>query len=125
MFETQSTRKPLLHGMKRLFSSHQELVAEELAQEAALCGATPVSALQPRDLGTAQGAISLLTLNPRSGSAWLEADLHDGTGTLVLIWMGRRVVPGINPGSRLRVHGRVTTHRGRLAIFNPAYELLN
>ncbi len=75
-------------------------------------------------MGTVQGTVSMLTLNPRSGSAWLEAELHDGTGTLKLIWMGRRVIPGIIPGVKMRVEGRITLHEGNPAIFNPAYELV-
>lgn len=83
-----------------------------------------IGALALRQLACVQGAVQILTLNPRSGTAWLEAELGDGSGTLQLIWMGRREIPGIRPGVQLRVHGRVTMHAGRPAIFNPAYELL-
>lgn len=116
--------KPIRRLLRRLLSSHEELVAEELTEEAIGAGATPIAELEPRSLGVAQGSVQMLTLNPRAGSAWLEADLHDGTGTLRLIWMGRRVIPGIVPGAKLRVNGRVTLHEGRPAIFNPAYDLL-
>lgn len=83
-----------------------------------------IAGLPLRQLASAQGTVQVLTLNPRSGTAWLEAELGDGTGTLQLIWMGRREITGIRPGVALRVHGRVTLHAGRPAIFNPAYELL-
>jgi hypothetical protein len=114
---------PIQH-LRRLLSSHQQLVDAELVQEAVGSGATVISELTVRGVGTVQGTLAIVTINPRTGSAWLEADLHDGTGTLTLIWMGRRVIPGIVAGAKLRVHGRITVDDGRLAIFNPAYELL-
>ena len=122
MFRTLALRRPSL--LRRMLSSHQELVAGEREQEAVGAGATPIRDLQPHTMGTVQGTVSMLTLNPRSGSAWLEAELHDGTGSLKLIWMGRRVIPGIIPGVKMRVEGRITLHEGNPAIFNPAYELV-
>lgn len=113
-----------LHGWRRLTSSHQELVADELAREALGSGAMPINGLVGRQPAVVQGTIAALTLNPRSGSAWLEADLHDGTGTITLIWMGHRMIPGIRPGAKLRARGTVADHEGRSAIFNPAYGLL-
>ena len=122
MFRTLALRRP--SWLRRMLSSHQELVAGEREQEAVGAGATPIRDLQPHTMGTVQGTVSMLTLNPRSGSAWLEAELHDGTGPLKLIWMGRRVIPGIIPGVKMRVEGRITLHEGNPAIFNPAYELV-
>lgn len=122
MLRTLALRRP--SWLRRMLSSHQELVAGEREQEAVGAGATPIRDLQPHTMGTVQGTVSMLTLNPRSGSAWLEAELHDGTGTLKLIWMGRRVIPGIIPGVKMRVEGRITLHEGNPAIFNPAYELV-
>ncbi len=122
MFRTLALRRP--SWLRRMLSSHQELVAGEREQEAVGAGATPIRDLQPHTMGTVQGTVSMLTLNPRSGSAWLEAELHDGTGSLKLIWMGRRVIPGIIPGVKMRVEGRITLHEGNPAIFNPAYELV-
>ncbi|NLH69767.1 MAG: OB-fold nucleic acid binding domain-containing protein [Brooklawnia sp.] len=110
--------------LRRLLSSHQQLVADEREQEAVVAGATPIRDLQPHTVGTVQGTVSMLTLNPRGGGAWLETELHDGTGTLKLIWMGRRVIPGIIPGVKMRVEGRITLHEGSPTIFNPAYELV-
>ena len=122
MFRTLALRRP--SWLRRMLSSHQELVAGEREQEAVGAGATPIRDLQPHTMGTVQGTVSMLTLNPRSGSAWLEAELHDGTGSLKLIWMGRRVIPGIIPGVKMRGEGRITLHEGNPAIFNPAYELV-
>lgn len=95
-----------------------------MARESASAGATPIGTLAARETVVVQGTISMLTLNPRSESAWLEAELRDGTGTITLVWMGHRAIPGIAPGAKLRAKGCVASHDGRPAIFNPAYELI-
>ena len=53
-----------------------------------------------------------------------ECTLVDATGALTIVFLGRRSVAGITPGRYLRVEGTVGSHRGRLAILNPSYELL-
>ena len=53
----------------------------------------------------------------------MEAELWDGTGNVTLVWLGRREIPGIQPGRRIVVHGRLTSQHGQPTIFNPAYEL--
>ncbi len=97
---------------------------DELAREAAVAGATPISELTMRQDAMVQGTLSMLTLNPRRESAWLEAELRDGTGAITLVWMGHRAIPGIRPGAKLLVRGCVADHDGQAAIFNPAYELI-
>jgi hypothetical protein len=53
----------------------------------------------------------------------MEADLWDGTGSVTLVWLGRRDIPGIAPGRRIVVRGRLSTIKGEPTIFNPQYEL--
>jgi hypothetical protein len=48
----------------------------------------------------------------------------DKTGRLVLVFLGRRHVAGVEPGARLIAEGTVGEHGGRLAILNPDYELI-
>jgi RecJ-like exonuclease len=43
---------------------------------------------------------------------------------LTVVWLGRRQIPGIEPGRKLRVTGRVTRRDGKPVVFNPSYELL-
>lgn len=108
--------------LRRLFSSRR--ASGQLTKDATSWAVIPIGQLRPHELGTAQGTVAMLTMNPRSGRAWLEAELHDPTGNLKLIWMGRRVIPGILPGVKLRVHGRISMHEGGPAVFNPAYEIV-
>jgi hypothetical protein len=48
----------------------------------------------------------------------------DGSGALLLVFQGRRKIPGIQQGARLVAHGTVGAWEGRLAILNPEYELI-
>jgi hypothetical protein len=55
---------------------------------------------------------------------WLEAELDDTTGTIVLRWLGRERITGIAVGASLGVEGTVLTDHGRNVVLNPHYSLL-
>jgi hypothetical protein len=69
------------------------------------------------------GTLRAVTLRPRGSTPSMEAELWDGTGRVLLVWLGRRDIPGIQPGRKIVVHGRLTSVKGERAIYNPAYEL--
>ncbi|WGX94554.1 OB-fold nucleic acid binding domain-containing protein [Nocardioides sp. L-11A] len=71
-----------------------------------------------------RGTLRTVTLRPRGGVPALEAELYDGTGTITVIWLGRRRIAGIGPGRALEVQGRVGTQDGHRMLYNPRYELL-
>lgn len=71
-----------------------------------------------------RGTLRTVTLRPRGGVPALEAELYDGTGTLTLVWLGRRRIAGIGPGRAIEVTGRIGRHDGDRIIYNPRYELL-
>jgi hypothetical protein len=71
-----------------------------------------------------RGTLKTVTLRPRGGVPALEAELFDGSGSLVLVWLGRREIAAINPGRSLEVQGRVGSHGGDRIIYNPRYQLL-
>ncbi len=54
---------------------------------------------------------------------WVRTDavLGDGTGTLVLCFMGRAAVPGIAAGCRLVAEGTPAFERGVVLMRNPLY----
>ncbi|RCK71350.1 DNA-binding protein [Desertihabitans brevis] len=122
--ERTERRGALTRAWSRLVSSDEELESADLQQEVRQCGATPLTACTDRDRVTASGAISAVTLQPRGNTRWLQADLKDGSGLLTLIWMGRRSIPGIEPGAHVKVQGRITTLDQQRVMFNPRYELL-
>jgi hypothetical protein len=53
----------------------------------------------------------------------LEAELFDGSGSVTLVWLGRRRIPGIEPGRTLTARGRFADVEGKRVIYNPRYEL--
>ncbi len=70
------------------------------------------------------GVLKSVSLRPRAGVPAVEADLYDGSGHLTLVFLGRRVIAGIEPGRRLIADGRVTCHDDVSMMYNPRYELL-
>ena len=65
-----------------------------------------------------------MRVQPRAGTSNLECVLADDTGKLLLVFQGRRRIPGIQPGARLVVEGMVGDWARRQAILNPDYELI-
>jgi hypothetical protein len=108
----------------RLSSPDQVLEAEELRASSDQLGGTPVEYLPDREPACVCGTLRSVTLRPKAGVPALVADLYDGSGTLTLVWLGRRQIAGIEAGRRIRVRGRVTRREGRPVVFNPEYELL-
>jgi hypothetical protein len=47
--------------------------------------------------------------------------LVDGSGELDILFLGRRSVPGLLPGTRVTAEGRVGTYDCKLALWNPRY----
>jgi hypothetical protein len=113
--------------LQRLTTSDAELDRERLRQFCAdVPGVTPIGDAEPRKEITVAGEISSLRIVPRAGTPSLEVTVKDGSGSLVIVWTGRRNIPGVAPGKRLVLSGRGTTQGagGRLVILNPRYELL-
>jgi len=109
---------------RRLISSDDELESQRKLEAALEAGATPVSEVVDRAEVTVFGELTSITLSPSHDAHWLRGDLSDGSGTLGLMWMGRRTVPGIRAGVKLAVTGRVTKDsEGKPVMYNPAYEL--
>jgi hypothetical protein len=42
---------------------------------------------------------------------------------VTLVWLGRRNIPGIQPGATVTARGRVAVRDNRKVIYNPHYEL--
>jgi len=69
------------------------------------------------------GRVRSVKFTPTANVPMLEAELYDGTDVVFLVWLGRRRIAGIEPGRKLLARGRIGTHNGRPAIYNPWYEL--
>ncbi|MDQ4090468.1 MAG: OB-fold nucleic acid binding domain-containing protein [Actinomycetota bacterium] len=113
--------------LQRLTTSDADLDRERLRQFCSdVPGVTTIGDAKPRQEVTVAGEITSLRMVPRAGTPSLEATVNDGTGSLVVVWTGRRNIPGVAPGKRLVVTGRGSPQgaAARLTLFNPRYELL-
>ena len=110
-------------AVRNLTAETEDLDAEHLQEQSAKSGATSVSKCQDRVPVTVFGTVRAMTIRPRAGVPALEAELYDGSGTVTLVWLGRRTLAGVGPGRQVRATGRITTSEGRRLIYNPRYEL--
>ena len=86
---------------------------------------TRVSDLTDRSVATIVGTIRSLIVRPSVGVKSLEAEIEDGTGSVVVIWLGRRSITGVAPGSDIEVRGLMSRDSRGWRTFNPTYRLLS
>ncbi len=108
---------------RRLVSSNDELVSEQLAHDSESAGCQQIQRARVREHVHLRGTIQAITLSPEEQHRRLDVELDDGTGSVTLVWMGRRLIPGIDVGRTVDVWGTLTISDGRRVIFNPSYEL--
>jgi hypothetical protein len=120
--ETRSTGW-LTRTLQRLTADDHTIDAQELRAEAANAGCEPVSACRKGEVVTVTGRLKCVVYTPRETVPTLEAELFDGSGSVTLVWLGRRRIPGIEPGRSLTARGRFAAFDGRQVIYNPWYEL--
>lgn len=113
----------LMGALRRMVSSTADLESADLRREAELEGANTIANCCSRERVVLRGTIRTVTLPTDAEFPRLEAEFDDGSGIITLVWMGRREVPGIQAGSKLRVEGRLSSNRGGWALYNPRYEL--
>jgi amino acid transporter len=87
-------------------------------------GTVPIGQAQWRNRVRVAGRVRSVRVQPRAGTSNLECVLVDDSGKLLLVFQGRRRIPGIQPGARLVVEGMVGDWAHRQAILNPDYELI-
>ena len=87
-------------------------------------GTTPIGEVQWRQRVRVAGRVHSVRVPTRTDSANLECTLADATGSILLVFQGRRQVPGLHQGARLVAEGMVGAWMGRSAMLNPDYELL-
>ena len=97
---------------------------QELQRKVREEGAVPIQNCEDRQRVQLTGTVSTVTITPRGGHPALEVELRDGSGAVTLVWLGRRQIPGIDPGRTLKVWGRISCHEGTRLIYNPRYELM-
>lgn len=113
----------LARTLQRLTADDSAIDALELREEADRAGCEPVSACRKGAVVTVTGRLKSVVYTPRETVPTLEAELFDGSGSVTLVWLGRRRIPGIEPGRTLTARGRFAQFDGRKVIYNPWYEL--
>jgi RecG-like helicase len=84
----------------------------------------PIGEVRWRDVCAISGRVRSMRVQPWANVPTLEAVVVDETGGLLLVFLGRRSVAGVDLGRRIKASGRVGEHRGYLAMLNPWFELL-
>ena len=70
------------------------------------------------------GRVRSVEIRPVEQNCVFECTVDDGTGLLTVLFYGRTGIPGLGPGTRLRLEGKVSVRAGRRVMTNPAYELV-
>jgi len=84
----------------------------------------PIGSIRWREHTCIRGTIRSLRVQPWGDVASLECLVIDETGGVLLVFLGRRRVAGIELGREIAAEGMVGAHRGYLAILNPVFELI-
>ncbi len=96
---------------------------QQLTREESDPDAQPIASCLPGRPVVVRGIIRTVTTPPAGASPAIEIDIDDGSGSLRVIWLGRRRIPGIDAGRSILVRGRLTGHNDHPTIYNPRYEL--
>ena len=113
----------LRRTLNRIASSQDDIEARELQSNVVKTGCRAIAGTGDRSHVRLHGTINTVTLRPRGGVPALEAELYDGSGTVTVIWLGRRRIVGVEPGRSVLVEGTVSEQKGHRVLFNPRYEL--
>jgi hypothetical protein len=122
--DKQPERSGFRRALSRFVAPQHQVHAEQEREESVRLGGTPIAELDLRQRAQVCGTLRAVTLRPRAGVPALVAELYDGSGSLSVVWLGRRHIRGVEPGRRIRVQGLVTEAGGVRTIYNPRYELV-
>jgi amino acid transporter len=88
-------------------------------------GVTAIGDLVPGGpKATVEGRVLAVEIRPVEQNCVFECTVDDDTGSLTAMFYGRTGIPGVGPGSRVRLEGKVSVRSGGRVMANPAYELI-
>ncbi len=120
---SMSEHKSRLRASISRWANQDREEAKELRKDAEKAGLVSIEEAPDRQKVVVQGTLKTVTLRPRGGVPALEAELFDGTGSISVIWLGRRRIAGISSGCNIRVEGRIGVQDGVRVMYNPRYDL--
>ena len=88
-------------------------------------GATPIASVTEHRRATVVGRVRSIEIRPVNHSTVLACRITDATGELTALFYGRSYIPGLEPGSKIRLRGPVGVQDAGTVMANPAYELLS
>ena len=118
-----SEHKSRLRTTISRWANQDHAEAHELRKNTEKAGLVMISDAPDRTRVVVQGTLKTVTLRPRGGVPALEAELYDGSGSISVVWLGRRRIGGISPGRAIRVEGRIGVQDGVRVMYNPRYDL--
>lgn len=109
--------------LDRLTESDEARLAAEIREWAeAVPGTTRIGDVAMREKVKIAGVIRRLTVFPMKDNESLEAVVADGSGELVVRFMGRRAIGGLGLGTKVVLEGMVAEQHGEVQMMNPRLE---
>ncbi|NBN89199.1 MAG: nucleotide-binding protein [Actinobacteria bacterium] len=87
-------------------------------------GTTLIGRLTVRVPVTIVGQVLGIRIRPSDELPSLVVRLGDDSGSVTIVWTGRRSIGGVTLGRRLRVEGTPVRSAEGVCIYNPMYQLL-
>jgi hypothetical protein len=85
---------------------------------------TAIDAIVPREHVKLCGRVLGIRVRPTDTLPAYVARLGDDSGSITIVWTGRRSVGGVGLGKRMLVEGTPVASPDGLCIYNPVYTLL-
>jgi hypothetical protein len=103
-------------------SDETRLAAEIKGWASGVQGSVRIGEAPNRERVKIAGVIRRLTVFPMRDNEALEALVSDGTGEVVVRFMGRRGIEGLGLGARVVVEGAISEQHGQRRMLNPLLE---
>ena len=111
--------------LRSFYASDEDLAAYELTEQAEIRGSTLIEEIDRGKPIQVTGVVKSATVRPNTQVPTYEVEVFDGSGSLTVIWQGRKHVTGVEPGTRIEVEGRITFISGKPCLHNPVYKILS
>ena len=111
--------------LRSFYASDEELAAYELTEQAEIRGSTLIEEIDRGKPIQVTGVVKSATVRPNTQVPTYEVEVFDGSGSLTVVWQGRKHVTGVEPGTRIEVEGRITFISGKPCLHNPVYKILS
>jgi len=109
--------------LQRLTESDEARLSAEIREWAeTVDGSVRIAHAPMRTRVRIAGVIRRLTVFPMQDNESLEAVVSDGTGDVIVRFMGRRAIGGLGLGTRVVVEGVLGETRGQVQMMNPRLE---